>query len=460
MGLTAQRDDLLQELVDALSPEGFVETCRDLRDGMLFYDRDVLIGAYTGVVEGIAFSVLLHAAIRSQEELQTATEELRSLIRAMPHNLDLREYPMDIQALAERFLETGGRSIYDAFPAWVAILHVYVEQDFGEDDDSDRLLSEARRLLERSNESQALARIGRVGALALCGRRVRPVWGRIVGPLEPWLHALYAAVEAVANDDDFSYPLRPIAEERLRRGARGIVRDLSQHRRWNQTGGEVWREQDEVDRFYSDIMSGQGQLSEESYGVLQQRGAEVLPVLLTILGAPELRDDEQGREHLAPVRALEAIVSLQAVEATPALLRIVAEVDPQDELFAAAQTALVKLGSAVAPQVLSFASGEADAETAIYLSEVLSRMEKDERVFRFLISLFRKTSWWEGKGALVRALADYGDARALPLLREALRQVDERDGRQSELLREAIGSLSRRAERPKLSPRGRRMRRS
>ena len=207
-------------------------------------------------------------------------------------------------------------------------------------------------------------------------------------------------------------------------------------------------------------MTAQGKLPEESFAAVHQHGKQLLPVLLTVLGAQELRDDEQGREHMAPVRALEAIVSLQAVEATPILLRIVAEADPQDELFSAAQAALVKLGSAVAPQVLSFASGEADTETAIYLSEVLSRMEKDERVFRFLISLFRKTSWWEGKGAIVRALADYGDARALPLLREALRQVDEHDGRQSELLREAIGSLSKRLERPKAGGHGRRLRRT
>ncbi len=455
----AEAYDLLQELLEAGSPPGFVETCRDLRDSMLFYDREVLIGAYTGALEGLAFNVLLDAAIGQPETFPTATERVRDFIRALPDNLDLREFPMDVQSLAERFLETGGRSLYEAFPAWVAALHVYQSGEYSDDDDIDRLLAEARYQAELGNESQALARIGRVGALALTGRRVRPVWGRIAGPLEPWLHGLYTAVEAVANHERLTYPLRPIGEERLRRSARGVVRDLSLRRRYDEPASDVWRDHDDVDRFYSEVISGRDRLSEAAYAVVQAQGVTLLPVLLTMVGARELRDDEQSREHLAPVRALDALVALHAAEAVPMLLRIVAEVDPQDELFTAAQTGLVKLGSAAAPQVLSFASGEADAETAIYLSEVLSRMDKNERVFRFLTSLFRKTSWWEGKGALVRALADYGDTRALPLLRDALRNLDQRDSRQSELLREAIGSLSRRAERPKMSPRGRRMRR-
>ncbi len=455
----AEAYDLLQELLEAGSPPGFVETCRDLRDSMLFYDREVLIGAYTGALEGLAFNVLLDAAIGQPETFPTATERVRDFIRALPDNLDLREFPMDVQSLAERFLETGGRSLYEAFPAWVAALHVYQSGEYSDDDDIDRLLAEARYQAELGNESQALARIGRVGALALTGRRVRPVWGRIAGPLEPWLHGLYTAVEAVANHERLTYPLRPIGEERLRRSARGVVRDLSLRRRYDEPASDVWRDHDDVDRFYSEVISGRDRLSEAAYAVVQAQGVTLLPVLLTMVGARELRDDEQSREHLAPVRALDALVALHEAEAVPMLLRIVAEVDPQDELFTAAQTGLVKLGSAAAPQVLSFASGEADAETAIYLSEVLSRMDKNERVFRFLTSLFRKTSWWEGKGALVRALADYGDTRALPLLRDALRNLDQRDSRQSELLREAIGSLSRRAERPKMSPRGRRMRR-
>ena len=451
--------DLLQELLEVGSPQGFVETCRDLRDNMLFYDREVLIGAYTGILEGLAFSVLLDAAIGQPESFELVTDRVRDFIRSLPGNLDLREYPMDVQSLAERFLETGGRSLYEAFPAWVATLHVYESGEFSAQDDIDRLLAEARHEAELGSESQALARIGRVGALALTGRRIRPVWGRIAGPLEPWLHGLYAAVEAVANHERITYPLQPIVEERMRRSARNVVRDLSLRRRYEEPASDVWREADEVDRFYSEVIGGRERLTEEAYTVIQAQGTKLLPVLLTIVGARELRDDEQGREHLAPVRSLEALVALHAVEAVPTLLRIVAEVDPQDALFGAAQTALVKLGSAAAPQVLSFASGEADAETAIYLSEVLSRMEKDERVFRFLTSMFRRTSWWEGKGTLARALADYGDTRALPLLRDALRNLDQRDSRQSELLREAIGSLSRRAERPKLSPRGRRLRR-
>ncbi len=451
--------DLLQELLEVGSPQGFVETCRDLRDGMLFYDREVLIGAYTGVLEGLAFNLLLDAAIGHPQLLAASTERVRELIRALPDNLEVREFPMDVQSLAERFLETGGRSLYEAFPAWVAALHVYESGEFFEGDDIDRLLADARLQAELGNETQALARVGRVGALALTGRRIRPVWGRIAGPLEPWLHGLYAAVEAVANHDRLTYPLRPIIEERLRRSARSVVRDLSLRRRYEEPASDVWREHDDVDRFYGEVIAGRDRLSESAYGVVQAEGSVLLPVLLTILSAHELRDDEQGREHLAPVRALDALVALGAVEAVPALLRIVAEVDPQDALFSAAQTGLVKLGSAAAPQVLSFASAEADAETAIYLSEVLSRMDKDERVFRFLTSLFRKTSWWEGKGALVRALADYGDTRALPLLRDALRNLDQRESRQSELLRDAIAGLSRRAERPKLSPRGRRLRR-
>lgn len=455
----AYNPDLFEELVQVGSPMGFVETCRDLRDGMLFYDRDVLIGAYTGVLEGIAFNLLLEAALESSEVFERAVDNLRAFIGSLPETLDLRDYPMDVQSLAERFLETGGRSLYEAFPVWVAALHVYQSEDLGsEDADTDRLLAEARRHQERGNDSHALTRMGRVGALALLGQRIRPVWGRIGGPLQHWLHGLYAAVEAVANHEEIGYPLRPVHEERMRRGARGVVRDLSVRRRYTDSDRDVWRDMDEIDRFYNEIMNGRSELSESAYEVVQQHGRALLPVLLTILGASELRDTESGTEHLAPVRALDALVALHATEATAILLRIVAEVDPQDELFAAAQLALVKLGSDVRPEVLSFATSEADAETAIYLSEVLSRMEKDERVFKFLTSLFRKTSWWEGKGALVRALGEYGDARAIPLLREELRGIDQRDSRQSELLREVIGKLSQRPSRTKLQSRTRRLR--
>lgn len=450
--------DLFNELVQVGSPQGFVETCRDLRDGMLFYDRDVLIGAYTGVLEGIAFNLLLDAAIESTDGFQQAVEGLRGFIGSLADVLDLRDYPMDVQSLAERFLETGGRSLYEAFPAWVASLHVYQSEEALAEEDIDRLLAEARRHQERGHESQALARIGRVGAQALLGRRIRPVWGRIGGPLQPWLHGLYAAVEAVANHEEIGYPLCAVQEERLRREARHVVRDLSVRRRYTEREHDVWREQDDVDRFFNEVMNGRAELSERAYEVVQQHGQSLLPVLMTILAAPELRDTETGAEHLGPVRALDALVALHATEATPIVLRVVAEVDPQDELFSAAQTALVKLGADVRPEVLSFATSEADAETAIYLSEVLSRMEKDERVFKFLTSLFRRTSWWEGKGALVRALGEYGDTRALPLLREELRGIDQRDSRQGDLLREAIGKLSERPARTTQHSRTRRLR--
>ena len=196
-----------------------------------------------------------------------------------------------------------------------------------------------------------------------------------------------------------------------------------------------------MENLWSELFSGRERLSDGAMAVLEERGAEVVHILETMAGASELWSPNSEGGGLTPVHAVRALIRLKAEGAVGPLLEIVATADPEEAVFGEAMDGLASLAPRVRREILTYASREADLETAVFLSEILASGRRDERVFKFLTSLFHRTTWLDGKEVVAGSLAAYGDRRALPILEEALRENSGRDAYQEEELRRAIAKL-------------------
>ena len=100
--------ELLQELWHLVGYNGFVSTCLELKEGMLFYERDLLLAAYASGLETIIVSALYWACLDSLDALEETASCTERLLGDMPARLHLRDSPIDVQALVESFLATNG----------------------------------------------------------------------------------------------------------------------------------------------------------------------------------------------------------------------------------------------------------------------------------------------------------------------------------------------------------------
>jgi SEC-C motif len=137
------------------------------------------------------------------------------------------------------------------------------------------------------------------------------------------------------------------------------------------------------------------------------RGPAVIPRLVDLL------DEADG---WAAIHAVDLLVDLKAAEAVGPMLRVLDEVDLDDELSSRVIIRLPELGSAVLEPALELLAASEDENTVWALCEVLAKLGvRDERVFGAVCKLFEDNEML-GAGLL----ADYGDERALPLVDRAL----------------------------------------
>jgi hypothetical protein len=151
-------------------------------------------------------------------------------------------------------------------------------------------------------------------------------------------------------------------------------------------------------------------------------GLAAVPALLEILADEKLALSESTGDGWAPAHAARLLGELKAEQAVEPMLRTLAGTDPLDVLHDQVLQALPNIGApALEPALLAYKEANPELQTSI--ASVLSRIRvRDERIFEILVAQLRREPGYAGN------MADYGDPRAAPYLREALDKYEPVQG--------------------------------
>ena len=147
-------------------------------------------------------------------------------------------------------------------------------------------------------------------------------------------------------------------------------------------------------------------------------GPAVVPSLIEILEDEDLAAEDSPSGGWPAIHAARLLGELKAEEAIEPFLRLLreGEVDEDSWLINDAEINLPKLGPAILEPVLAAFDEAVYAEDLGPLAYALANCgAKDDRIYEALVEFFHEN---EFLGAL--RFADYGDDRALPLIRRAI----------------------------------------
>ena len=144
------------------------------------------------------------------------------------------------------------------------------------------------------------------------------------------------------------------------------------------------------------------------------QGERIVPALITVVEDRSLAESEAPGCGYVPLHAVDLLVELKVSAAIPALLAHVQEYEWQSLLFNRAVFALKSFGGAAYGPILEALRTNDDPEIEPVLVEILAGLgRRDGELYEILAEFARRHP---EQGAM--ALADYGDARAVPLLHE------------------------------------------
>jgi hypothetical protein len=157
-------------------------------------------------------------------------------------------------------------------------------------------------------------------------------------------------------------------------------------------------------------------LPEDLKAAILALGRAAVPSLIELLEDESLADEDAPGDGWPPIHAVALLADLRAEEAIQPFLRILREEDTDTLLFNDADLNLPKIGPAIVEPVLAAFDEADDPDEMGPLAYALANCgAKDDRIYEALVEFFDQN---EFLGALV--LADYGDDRGLPLIREAI----------------------------------------
>ncbi|MCL6595485.1 MAG: hypothetical protein K6V73_04650 [Firmicutes bacterium] len=445
-------EDLVAEVERVTEFEGMVDLCRDLRDAMTFYDREVLLATFTGIVEGMMISALFEAGGRGPAALAAVRQRLEGIVRSLPKRLAPPPGPLDVESLVHRFLDVGARGLAFNFPVYAHAIEDYFAGREDMEGPIDRRLLEAWREAGRDGPDPAL--LGPAGAAVLRGARPSSAWLRLEGRGVERIQALWTLRDAIASLPGIAFPLGPAREARpparwegaVAAGARVVDLSTARRRRRAAFPDESAPDQvplDDAEEEFWDAVFDEGPLPDEAVAYAQRHPEVRWPLLAIPLdeGLQEAAEDGDA----AIVHAVELLEGLVPEAAAEALVTLAGALDPDGSLFAYVVDRLLALEPAAMDRVVGVIAGD-DLRTAARLAPVLAasrRARRDMRVFDLLADLLRRTGWADGKERVAAALEAYGDARAVPLLESALATAEPRSLYQEAVVRRAVDRLTR-----------------
>jgi hypothetical protein len=154
-------------------------------------------------------------------------------------------------------------------------------------------------------------------------------------------------------------------------------------------------------------------LHDELVDRILARGDAARDSLLDVATSPQYRGLGSPGEGLAAVHALDVLAEMPADDATAARLLQSLVDDPESDVAQDVVDALYAMGDVAAPHALAALGAATNPDAAWWLATVLTGTNvRDDATFAALCAAFERFP-----ADVAPALADYGDERALPVLR-------------------------------------------
>jgi len=416
--------DTLNVVVDAVSADRFRDELVWLRE-RCGDSPNLIAWVYNErLTDWFVTSTGLFAALRlPPAEVPAALVEIRETLT----NLDFEGEQKRLKRNERRYYKSFAQLAATTFPelgrAMEALFNCYVAGDYDPQANPDGLVAEALEISEGDLE-RAHHLVAQAGAIAL---HARPLWWRweqeAYGLVEPRLTATLALVEGyTGGGETFLGPL-----EKAGADAEKLLRTVKEKMAMLQEGGMVQEteaaelEPSPVDGLVDDLIEqGEQRFTPEQLALCRTHREEAIAVLMGLAADEYLQMEDSPGDGYAPIRAVELLGELEAVEAIPELIDIVADTDSDAIIYSSAIYALKKMGLPVREQILTFMRYSWDVETKVALAEALEADGPDEQVYRALVEVWKEAAWEDGKCLLAYALAQAGGEQAIPLLKAAL----------------------------------------
>ena len=434
--------ELLEEIADITTVDGFVSACLEIKESMFFYERDLMLSAYSASLELLTVVALLSAALKGKRELAKTQGEVERMVEGLLTELESFKFHMDIQYVVDHFTQGSGLQTRLRMPAYGEMIRHYASGIETSADDLDRIIQKAHKALgavEPDAEQRLNTLLGRLGAMMLRGARLRPLWLKVSHPrIQVVLLGLQTLVNNLSVTPYYNFPLEDITIERQkRRKVKGnVVSDLGVVRNFRQGGSghtdlNTALKKDEYDHFFDSLFS--------SFEHLDVEPDQTVVNLITMVLEVRLLNEDLSVPFL--MRLLVYCNRWGLSEVSDAVLAVLAAIDPEDPLFYECWTLLQSFGGKALPAMRRFARANRNSPLLPYLAFFLSHGPPTKRRWSLLAEIFEHyPEENEEKAQLALSIGRYGGEEAVTFLEQALESTAKANGRYRERLKKALES--------------------
>ncbi len=405
-----------------ITAERFREDLPDLREK--FGDDPLLVGGIYAarLITLYVESTGLFAALElPPEEVPAALAEIRETLAHLDFGAGRKRLRRQERRYYDNFAERTAPLIQQVGEVMETLFNCYVAGDYDPAADPDALVAEALESAEQDLK-QAQRLIARAGAIALHSRPLYWRWKwEAYGPAAPWLFTLAILVEGYTNGGQnllgSPQEARALFQARLQQAEEMLEEE--------EPLPEI--EPSPIDELIGELIErGTEPWTPEQLALCQTHREEAIAALTELASDEELQLEDAPGEGYAPIRAVELLGELQAVEAVQALIDIVASIEePGVIIHDAAISALQKIGPPALEPILTFMRYSPNVEAKLSLAEVVEAIsQRDERAYQVLLDVWDEATWEEGRCLLAHALVTTGGEQAIPVLQAALEDSD------------------------------------
>ena len=430
----------MEEIKEITTVDGFVSSCLEIKESMFFYERDLMLAAYSASLELLTVVAMLTAALKGKRELLRADAEVERLVDGLAEELNKYQFPLDIQYVVDHFLQGNGLQTRLRMPAYTQMMHCYSSTRDHDEQDLDALVQTAHQILREggSGADQELNKVlGRAGAKMLRGARLRSIWLRISHPrIQVVLQGLQTLMNNFRVTPYYNYPLEDIATERQKRKkVKGnVVSDLSVFRNFRQGGSgytdlNTVLDKDEYDHFFESFFSSFEHIDVEP-------DEQVVDLILMILG---VRLVNQDFNQAFLMRILVYCNRWSLSEVSDVVLQLLAELDLEDPLYYECWSLLKSFDGKALPAMRRFARANRDSPLLPYLALFLSHGPPTKRRWSLLTEMFdHYPEENEEKAQMAISISRYGGEEVVTFLEKALESTSHVNGPYGERLKKAL----------------------
>lgn len=432
----------MEEIKEITTVDGFVSSCLEIKDSMFFYERDLMLAAYSASLELLTVVALLSGALKGKRELLKVETEVVRRVDDLLAELEKFQFPLDIQYVVDQYLQGAGLQTRLRMPAYIEMMRCYASTVEVIDSGLDTIIRKAhRRLREGSPDLQRDLNVllGWIGAKMLRGAGLRSIWLQVSHPrIQVVLLGLQTMMNNFRVTPYFNFPLEAIATERQKRKKikGNVVSDLGVFRNFRQ-GGSGYTDlstavaKDEYDHFFESFFSSFEYLDVEP-------DATVVDLITMILEARLVNEDfDQG----LLMRLLVYCNRWRLSEVSDVVLEILEELDFEDPLFYEFWTLLKSFDGKALPAMRRFARAHRDSPLLPYLALFLSHGPPTKRRWSLLTEIFEHyPEENEEKAQMAISIGRYGGTEAITYLEKALASTTQANGAYRERLKKALES--------------------